>query len=114
MAARWSADNVASAAWTSAAVSRSSNSSRLDGASWEYTNDSNERADDTLSAITVNGGANQLQPKDVTVTFRRVAADAFEVRINGFFNVFGARGGSVSTGVVPVEATLQAEWQAAR
>ena len=32
----------------------------------------------------------------------------------GDVNVFGARGGSVSTGVVPVEATLQAERQAAR
>ena len=89
-------------------------SSRLDGASWEYTNDSNERADDTLSAITVNGGVNQLQPKDVTVTFRRVTGDEFEIRINGFFNVFGARDGSVSSGVVPVEATLLAKRQAAR
>lgn len=88
--------------------------SQLDGASWQYASKSNDRADDVLSAITVNGGANQLQPKDVTVTFRDAGPDTVEVRVIGFFNVFNGRDGSTGAGVVAVEATLLAKRQASR
>lgn len=86
---------------------------QLDGAEWQYQSTSNERAEDMLSAITVNGGANQLQPKDVTVTFRDAGADVVEVRLNGFFNVFNGRD-TTAAGVVPVEATLLATRRASR
>lgn len=88
--------------------------SELDGASWQYKATSDERSDEVLSTITVNGGANQLLPKDVTATFREVSADTVEVRLIGFFNVFGGKDGGGASGVVPVQATLLAKRQESR
>jgi hypothetical protein len=81
---------------------------QIDGASWQFESQSDQRAEDALTTITVNGGGNQLQPRDVTVTFRGVSPGVVEVRVNGSFNVFKGRDGTTSVGVVPVEATLLA------
>jgi hypothetical protein len=79
--------------------------SQLDGASWQHTSGSGTRSD-SPTAITVNRGANQLQPRDVTATFRVTSPDTVEVRLNGFFNVFAGRDAAVAADTVPVEATL--------
>ncbi len=81
---------------------------QLDGASWQFESSSNDRSDESLSAITVNGGGNQLQARSVTITFHDLSTTTVEVRIDGTFNVFQGRDGATSTGVVPVSATLVA------
>ena len=83
----------------------------IDGASWQYTSRSGERSDDP-SAITVNSGGNQLQPRDVTATFRAVGEGAVEVRVVGFFSVFDSRESTAAGGTVAVEATIVARRQA--
>jgi hypothetical protein len=88
--------------------------SQLDGATWQYTSTSNERADDMLSAITINDGASQLQPRDVVATFRTVSPGMVEVQLSGTFNLFGGRDASTATGTVPIEATLLAKRETPR
>lgn len=79
--------------------------SQIDGASWQFVAATNERVD-SLNGIALDGGATQLQPKDVTVVFHRVSSGSVEVRVNGFFNVFAGREGTAAVRSVPVTGTV--------